>query len=270
MRQDTKRLNLVLSAGVALLLALAVFAAETDQWSGGGSAGQGAARGTHTAESSGASLSGSEVGGSGVQSASTWPFSRPTGSVQRVATSAAVETMSEITPGARVFEANDTISFGASQDVTILVLGMMPEDARNLTGTSPPGYATDDVFVVGGLIDPTLVITEGATIHLVFVNLDDDMYHNFVVTSLFPPYGYMPLMGVMSSGGSQYGGMMGGGSGASFASTMPLLSPAADDQGLASYYTMSMTLSDEGGSYWYICTYPGHAQDGMYGRIVVG
>lgn len=266
-----RRLNLVLSAGVVLLLALTVFAVETEQWPGGGSTGQAIVPGgTQTTESPGQSLGGPDAGGSGVQSASAWPFSGPTGSVQTVATSAAVEAMSELPPGARVFEANDTVSFGASQDVTILAFGMMPEDARNLTGGSPPGYATDDVFVVGGLIDPTLVVHAGATIHLLFVNMDDDMYHNLVVTSIFPPYGYMPLMGVSSGGGSQFGGMMGGGPGASLASTMPLLSPAADGSGLASYYAMSMTLSGQGGSYWYICTYPGHAQDGMYGRIVVG
>jgi rusticyanin len=187
---------------------------------------------------------------------------------------------------AKVFTSNDTISFSGTQNVTIVAAGMMSDDAGNLTGMNkPPAYATDDVFVVYGLIDPTLVIPSGASVNLLFVNLDDDMYHNFVMTSLAPPYYYMPMEGMMSSNSSSWygdmgngmmgGGMMGGGGsgtagssgGAIFATMMPVLSPVS--QGLAYYYATSFTLRSYGGSYWYICTYPGHAQGGMYGKILV-
>lgn len=177
----------------------------------------------------------------------------------------------------RIFPENNTVAFSGSQAVTILAFGMMADDAENLTGRSPPGYATDDVFVVGGLIDPTLVIPAGAAVQLVFVNLDDDMYHNFAVTSLAPPYDYMPMSGMMwsNSSSSWYGGGMMGrgvGSGAIFVAATPILPPANYGQGLAYYYYYDATaFTMEGnGSYWYICTYPGHAQSGMYGRILLG
>jgi rusticyanin len=185
--------------------------------------------------------------------------------------------MSTPPSNAKIFQNNDTIRFAGSQ-ITILAVGMMPDDATNMTGMSPPSYATDDVFVIYGLIDPTIVVQSGAHVNLVFVNLDDDMYHNYVVTSLAPPYSYMPMQGMMwSNSSSWYGGMMGGlgmmGGGSFntiFANMMPVLSPTNTNQGIAYYYATTFTMNNYGGSYWYICTYPGHAESGMYGKILVG
>jgi rusticyanin len=195
-------------------------------------------------------------------------------SVQTVSISQAISAM-RVTPNhVKIFPNNNTISFVGSQEVTILAFGMMPDNASSLTGMSPPSYATDDVFVIYGLIDPTLVIPSGAHVDIMFVNLDSDMYHNYVVTSLAPPYYYMPMQGMMSSNSSSWygGGMMGGiggGSNTIFAAMMPVLSPANYNQGVAYSYSTSLTLNSYGGSYWYICTYPGHAQSGMYGKILV-
>lgn len=136
---------------------------------------------------------------------------------------------------------------------------MMPEDAANLTGTKPPSYASDDVFVVCGLINPTLVMPAGATVHFVFVNLDNDMYHNFVLTTETPPYSHYPMQGMMGMGNGNvlFGGYM-----------MSYVNPADYAQGMA--YASSYGLTLEGQTtLWYICSYPGHAEIGMYGKVLV-
>ncbi|MDG6905058.1 MAG: hypothetical protein JRN20_04655 [Nitrososphaerota archaeon] len=193
-------------------------------------------------------------------------------SVQTIPINDVINDMHNPPSNANIFKSNDTIIFSGTQNVTILAIGMMPDDATNLTGMTPPSYASDDVFVIYGLIDPTLVIPSGARVNLIFANSDDDMYHNFVVTSLGPPYYYMPIQGMMFSNSSSWygGGMMGGRSNSPlFGTTMPLLSPVNDGQGTAYYYATTFSLYSYSANYWYICTYPGHAQSGMYGRIFV-
>jgi len=49
---------------------------------------------------------------------------------------------------------------------------------------------------------------------------------------------------------------------------MPVLPNENKQQGYAYEYADSVTLSQPG-TYWYICTYPGHAEEGMYGKIIV-
>jgi len=101
-------------------------------------------------------------------------------------------------------------------------------------------------------------ITGSAIIHITFINLDDDMYHNFVITTAPPPYPYnvMPYIGM-------YGGM-----GPQMMLYMRWLPPANYNSGYAYgyQYTVSLNLP---GTYWYICTYPGHAEEGMYGKLIV-
>lgn len=199
-------------------------------------------------------------------------------SVQTISIDELVGAMQNVPSNAQVFSNNNTIIFSGTQNVTILAFGMMPDKATNLTRMNPPSYATDDVFVIYGLIDPTLVIPNLARVNLIFANLDDDMDHNFVVTSLVPPYYNMPMQGMMFSnstswfngGGMMGGGMMGGNSNSVFGTMMPFLSPANYDQGTSYYYVTSFNLRSYSGNYWYVCTYPGHAQGGMYGRIIIG
>ncbi len=49
---------------------------------------------------------------------------------------------------------------------------------------------------------------------------------------------------------------------------MPFLPPANYAQGVAHEYVYSATFSTQA-SLWYLCTYPGHAQMGMYGEVLV-
>jgi rusticyanin len=155
--------------------------------------------------------------------------------------------------GATVSTTANSIAF-TSNDINLTVFAMMPDNATNLTGMKPPSYAQDDVFVIGGLIDPTLHIPKGATVHLTVINLDDDMYHDFVATTLGPPYPYMMMQGMMWGRGN-------------FLYMMPVLSPANYVAGWAPVYSYTMTIPNVM-TLWYLCTYPGHAEAGMYGEIV--
>ncbi|MDG6907367.1 MAG: hypothetical protein JRN20_16465 [Nitrososphaerota archaeon] len=163
---------------------------------------------------------------------------------------------------AQIDKSNDTISF-QSLDISIVALAMMPDKAINITGMQPPSYSSDDVFVIYGLINPTLVIQAGATVQFTIVNLDDDMYHNLVVSSFGPPYPYMAMQGMMSyqqnfQGNAYY----------AMNTMLPFLPPANYDSGSAHEYSYSTTFN-QAGTLWYLCTYPGHAQSGMYGSIIV-
>ncbi|WP_291764595.1 sulfocyanin-like copper-binding protein [Caldivirga sp. UBA161] len=168
-----------------------------------------------------------------------------------------IKEVMEIPGYVHVYSSNNTIVF-TSRDINLLVLAMMGDDAEKMFNATSPPYAHGDVFIIYGLINPTLVIPAGATIHVTFVNLDDDMYHNFVVTVVSPPYPYnvMPYVGM-------YGGM-----GPQMMLLMRWLPPANYKANHAYGYEYTLTIT-EPGTYWYLCTYPGHAEDGMYGEIIV-
>ena len=161
----------------------------------------------------------------------------------------AIQTMQNTPSYAEVIPNNNTVIF-ESQKFNVFVLALMPDKAVNITGRQPPSYATDDVFVIYGLINPTLVIRSGSSVQFTVVNLDDDMFHNLVVSAYGPPYGSMSMQGMMSG------------------NWMPYLPPADYSQSSAPEYSNTLTLSQPD-TLWYICTYPGHAESGMYGKIIV-
>ena len=168
---------------------------------------------------------------------------------QPVTIEQAIQTMRNIPSYAKVIPSNNTIVF-ESRQFNVFVLALMPDKAVNITGRQMPSYATDDVFVIYGLINPTIVVKSGASLQFTVVNLDDDMYHNLVVSTYGPPYGYMSMQGMMSG------------------DWMPYLPPANYSQGSAHEYSYTLTLNQPG-TLWYICTYPDHAQSGMYGQLIV-
>jgi rusticyanin len=168
---------------------------------------------------------------------------------QLVTIQQAEQQMQNVPSYAKVISTNNTVVFD-SQQISIFVLALMPDKAVNLTGRQMPTYATDDVFVIYGLINPTLVMRGGASVQFTVVNLDDDMYHNLVVSTYAPPYGSMPMQAMMSG------------------YWMPYLPPADYNQGSAHEYSYTLPLS-QAGTYWYFCTFPDHAQTGMYGKIMV-
>ena len=156
-----------------------------------------------------------------------------------------------------VMPANDTIVF-SSKDIKLVVIATDLKGAANLTANAPPSYATDNVFVIYGLVNPTLAVPSGATLQVTFVNLDNDIYHNFAMASLGPPYPYMAMQGMMYWQQQR-----------PWMAMEPFLPPANNGLGLVHEYSYTVTLGDQG-SLWYLCTYPGHAQAGMYGKVLVG
>ena len=162
----------------------------------------------------------------------------------------AVQNMKATPSYADVVSKNDSIVF-ESKNVSIVVLAMGVDRAVNLTNSTPPVYAKNDTFVIDGLINPTLVLQKGSIVHITFVNLDSSAYHNIIITATGPPYQYMPV--------SAMGGLV---------SMMPFVQHADYQQGQAYEYSYNASFSS-GGTFWYLCMYPGHAQMGMYGKIIV-
>ena len=148
---------------------------------------------------------------------------------------------------------NDTLLFSSS-NITLVIFAMGVQRAINLTHEPLPLYDSNgsgNAFVIYGLINPTLVVPKGAIIHVEFINLDSSEYHNVIMTATGPPYQYMPM--------SAMNGIV---------SMMPVIPPADYSGGYATEYNYT-TAFDDSGAYWCLCTYPGHAQMGMYGKIIV-
>ena len=155
---------------------------------------------------------------------------------------------------AQRYASNNTLVF-ESNNVTLIVLAMGVQRAINLTHEQPPSYDSNgsgNAFVIYGLINPTVIIPKGAIVHVEFINLDSSEYHNVIMTATGPPYQYMPM--------SAMNGIV---------SMMPVIPHADYSSGYAYKYNYITAFSNPG-TYWYICTYPGHAQMGMYGKIIVG
>ncbi len=157
--------------------------------------------------------------------------------------------------GVTVLPSASTIYINNSSTVTVM---MGPMNA-------PSMYS----FEIFGVINPEIIVKSGVDVHFVVVNIDDDSYHNFVVSTQGPPY-YAMGSGMMGGYGSSYsfGGMMTGyyGNNNTYASMMGYLPPV--NSGHYAFTNVSYDFNSEG-TYWYLCTYPGHAQQGMYGKIVV-
>lgn len=113
----------------------------------------------------------------------------------------------------------------------------------------PPAYA-DEKFVIGGLINPTLRIPQGANVTMEIINEDNGMPHGVVITSANPPYASTVMMQWIYPG----------------TSISPI--PEASSGGYPA--TQASFVASEAGTYYYLCQYPGHAAVGMYGQIIIG
>lgn len=108
----------------------------------------------------------------------------------------------------------------------------------------------DDKFVIGGFVNPTIYVKEGTAVDLELINKDKDAPHGIEITEAAPPYYPMTMMQ-----GRTYPG-----------SYIPVI-PQADD-GKYPFATTSFKANYKG-EFYYICQYPGHAANGMYGKIIV-
>ena len=132
----------------------------------------------------------------------------------------AVAMMSQRPSGAVVDMTTDTLTF-TSPSLAMTVFTAAPGNATRATGMNPPSYSQGDVFVNGGMVDPTLYIPSGARVNFTVVNMDGSMFNDFVVSTIPPSYSYS-MSQYMTWAGP---GMMGAGF-QGFANMMPVLNPA--------------------------------------------
>jgi rusticyanin len=111
---------------------------------------------------------------------------------------------------------------------------------------APPGH--HEIFVINGLLNPTIHLSKGSQLNVTLANADPDMYHNLALTMRDPPYSSMPMMSHM--GGAR----------------TSMLSPSE----IGSYWVQDMRIeANSSGQFWYLCEYQGHAEEGMYGSLVI-
>ncbi len=104
-------------------------------------------------------------------------------------------------------------------------------------------------YRIDGKRNPTLVVSPGATIKMLFVNTDDDMKHNVRFGAALKFYPNVMISYLKTSVG-----------------TLEL----AHKSGTA-FYGEELTLRapTSPGTFAYLCTVRGHAQGGMVGKVVV-
>jgi rusticyanin len=158
-------------------------------------------------------------------------------------------------PGPRLTAAEatnlgDSVPSGAVADASAHRLTFSGKDA-SFTVLASPSMPQEN-FEIAGMVDPAVVVPQGAQVTLQFVNADTDMAHGFVVTAnTAASSSPMPMM-----------------------TAAPAFSGAAlwflGDATSAGMHTATLSFSaTTTGTYEYICPVPGHAQKGMAGSFVV-
>jgi rusticyanin len=100
-------------------------------------------------------------------------------------------------------------------------------------------------FQIETLTNPVIRLPAGSELTLDVVNVDDDMVHDLYLTTQAPPY---PLSVPATAVGTA------------------VLKPYKGQQ----YHGYRMVVeATHAGTAYYVCTVPGHAKKGMYGKIVV-
>ncbi len=172
-----------------------------------------------------------------VPNAGAIPSGVPFASAVPLPSAAPAPTSSAAEPsGATVDPATNTLTF-RSASVALTVLA------------APPG-GPDQTFQVAGMTDPTIVVPQGAQVTLHFINADQGMPHDWLLSTASPPFPYMAAM---------YGPATAG----AFA---PILGEATSSSSPSETVRF---IAAEAGRFTYLCTVPGHAQEGMFGTFVV-
>lgn len=159
------------------------------------------------------------------------------GAGSTVSTADAIRAGNAIPTLASVDRARNRIVF-TGRDVQLNVIG------------SPMGQK-DQTFRIAGLVNPVIVVPRGAVVHVSFVNADRNMAHNFLVTPAGPPFSYVAMMQAPPAFAGSATPFLGSPSGGSM------------EQAVTSF------VAGTPGQYTYLCTVPGHAENGMYGSFIV-
>ncbi len=104
-------------------------------------------------------------------------------------------------------------------------------------------------YRIDGKRNPTLVVSPGATIKMLFVNTDDDMKHNVRFGAALKAYPSVMTSYIKTSVGT----------------------PELAHKSETAFYGEDLTLHvpTSPGTFVYLCTVRGHAQGGMVGKIIV-
>lgn len=103
-------------------------------------------------------------------------------------------------------------------------------------------------YRIQGVRNPTLVVPAGATLKILFVNVDEDMRHDIRLGHVMDDFPIAPA--VTDTVGTEQ------------------LTPAAEDETLQAEEIV--LKAGESGVYKYFCSVRGHAKGGMWGNIAVG
>ncbi len=161
---------------------------------------------------------------------------------------------------ATINKQNDTIIF-RSMNISILAFGNSNAWVSAVTNMSIPAYdnvsVLSNAFAIYHLFEPTMVIPRGATVNITFVDMDYTDHHNLVITTFPPPFSEY-IMQNMATGGEMV-------------QMTPLLPPVDNSTDSASVYqyTIVLNLPQSVNQMWYMCMFPNHALNGMYGNITL-
>lgn len=131
---------------------------------------------------------------------------------------------------------------GVASGTTVNYTGKV---ARIVVAAVLPGFPFPS-FEVAHVKDPTLTVAGGSDVKITFINTNAGFGHSFQITQKAPPFAVMPQI-VPVVAGTQ-------------------VSPIPKG-GKFPYATFSW--HPEAGTYYYVCTVPGHAMMGMFGKIIV-
>ncbi len=159
------------------------------------------------------------------------------GSVWTPAHVAALVRQSE--QGVTIDRVTNTITYHGTHD---LLVPLAAPAALHLSGMQ---------WEIDGLINPTVVVRNGAQVTVDLVNADRGYMHGFAVTKASPPFHEMAMM----QGTAAFSGSF----------IMPILPETSQGQ----YHRSTQFAATTAGTYHYICPVPGHAAHGMAGKFVV-
>lgn len=114
-----------------------------------------------------------------------------------------------------------------------------------------PDTGPDMRFRVAGLVDPTIVVPQGASVTVQFINADRDISHGWQLSSTQPPY---PTMALMTASLAFPG---------AFVLPISRATKAAMPSETVSFMAATAV------QYVYLCPVMGHARAGMHGEFVV-
>ncbi|MCW1292641.1 MAG: hypothetical protein QW061_02200 [Candidatus Rehaiarchaeum fermentans] len=171
--------------------------------------------------------------------------------------------------GVHVYKNNYTIVI-SSNDVTLPIVAYQNisyNPVHNIsypTNTSNPFLQTDNdelpYFSVYGVIDPTIIINKGTTVHFVFINFAPEE-HVFAISPQGPPFQLLGPNGTFSPA-SLHKDLL-------FLPALPPPSNISNPFEGQVYTTSGSYTFNQTGTFYYLCPIPGHAQLGMWGEIKV-